>query len=53
MAIVAGYYIMAYKVLSTRDKRYVPELTRKKVILVRGTLQLFILPTVSQKIIIQ
>lgn len=30
IAIVAGYYIMTYKLLSTKDKRYVPKLTRKK-----------------------
>lgn len=29
-AIIAGYYLMTYKLLSTKDKRYVPELTRKK-----------------------
>ncbi|NMC61399.1 MAG: hypothetical protein GYA51_18760, partial [Candidatus Methanofastidiosa archaeon] len=28
--IASGYYIMTYRVLSIKDKRYVPELTRKK-----------------------
>ena len=36
IAIAAGYYIMAYKVLSTKDKRYVPELTREKGDLGKG-----------------